>query len=751
VATTGAQRHDTDRAPGGVTVDEHEDEHVNEDPPLVPGGCDGDVGEGFYDESGELMLAASLAQQLDTRLLDPRRAWLEPIREIPGLTRPVPCPLGVLDGSWFLEITGPFTLFATRGALRIEARNGLLRASADMYTSRPFIGPWATLSGVAAPADLQIRMPPSALRIRRNWYPTFPQAEYAWYLRSTGVSYVGGVLLIAFTRHLWSRQQRDFVSTDQGWLRLVCHEGTVKLPTFPRETKQLSGTAMIGGKQHDIRATKTSPYYRGCVVEVDAMVNRNWVASATTPGGTVSFTGVYRAHGLDFRAVVNDTNVPEDANLTVAELHALLTAHRSLASPPSWHLWLLVGSRLGTGGTLGLMFDDVAPHREGAVGFADPNLGSSSIIDPAAQNRALGDVPAAFLRTLIHEAGHAFNLFHPKHDVHAVPIGTTIMNQTGDVMGFASTTDRFPGNATFAFNEHNATSLVHSPDPQVAPGWRDFGWGHGNLSSGVPVPTDVAGLTAGAEAEDLRLELSVPPLIVRGEVVVADVTVTNTGDAPRSVTERLNLAEDDLYLHVGCPSGSTVRVRDVVLACSLPRMVELQPGESISAAVQLFFTSEGFTFDQPGFYELTAELDIGDGSQQIARSEPVRIEVQLPVEDDQRRLADLTMDDAVGRSVSFGDYGADEQIAETLATVATDFAASDTGAVLGLVLINGHDRDTRDLMSGDVASPARRDDAGSVLDQLLEHHSSDELERLAGAAVSPLEPDAPVLDDLRGR
>jgi hypothetical protein len=721
-----------------------------DDRPLVPHDCGSAGGDGIYDESGELMLAASLGQTADLPTIDPR--FLEPIREPMHVLRTQPCPVGVLDGSWFLEILGGISLFQTRGALRIEASGTQLRASGDMYTSEPVIGPIGPIR--TAPthlADVELKLPPAALVIRRNWYPNFPQREYSWYFRSTGVSYLSGVLLITFTRHLWNRQQQQFVSTDQGWLRLTCRQSVVKLPTFPQPTMQLTGTAMIGGQQRQIRATKTSPYYRGCVVEVDVMTNRNWVTSAATPGGTVTFTGVYRSHGLDFRAVVNDTNVPEDANLTVAELHALMDTHRSLQAPPKWHLWLFVGSRLGTSGTLGLMFDQTAPHREGAVGFADPQLGSSSILEPSAQNQPLGNVPAAFLRTLIHEAGHAFNLFHPKHDVHSVPIGTTIMNQTGDVMGFATTTNRYPGNATFAFNDHNATSLVHSPDPQVAPGWRDFGWGHGSVSAGLPVPTDVAGLAVDPEAEDLRLELSVPDLVVRGEIVIAEVTVTNTGDAPRWVTSRLNLTEDDLWIQVEDPSGTLAPVRDIVLACSLPRLVELEPGGSISASFQLFYTNEGFTFDQPGLYQLTAELDIGDGSQQVVRSEPVRLEVQLPVDEEPRRLAELTMDEAIGRSVALGDFGPDEDAAATLATVAEEYPETDTGAVLGLVLANGFGRDTLDLTSGDVATPARARDARGLVDQLLEHRTQEELERLAGVAVSALEPDAPVVEELRRR
>src|SRR4029453_1730463 len=112
------------------------------------------------------------------------------------------------------------------------------------------------------------------------------------------------------------------------------------------------------------------------------------------------------------------------------------------------------------GGLFGIMFDDIPPHREAAAGFFDSTIPDDPVIQVTAPNKKIGEVPAAFLRTLVHEAGHAFNLFHPKHEVHTVPIGTTIMNQTGDVMQFAGPSNPYPGNITFAFDDHNRTSLI---------------------------------------------------------------------------------------------------------------------------------------------------------------------------------------------------------------------------------------------------------------------------------------------------
>jgi hypothetical protein len=143
--------------------------------------------------------------------------------------------------------------------------------------------------------------------------------------------------------------------------------------------------------------------------------------------------------------VTDEINIPEDASLTNAELATLLAGHRQPFTGENWRLWLLVGSSQGD--LFGIMFDDDTVPREGAAGFADATLGNDTVIAAAARNQPLNNVPAAFLRTLVHEAGHAFNLFHPKHDVHAPGIGIEIMNQTGDVIGFATAANPYPNNA----------------------------------------------------------------------------------------------------------------------------------------------------------------------------------------------------------------------------------------------------------------------------------------------------------------
>ncbi|MGB9367696.1 MAG: hypothetical protein WCE79_16960 [Xanthobacteraceae bacterium] len=659
-----------------------------------------------------------------------------------------PCKVGVLNGSWFLQLTpkGPHTHTEIRGPMRIEVAAPKLRISGDIYIRKP----------AAVPVEILRPITETPLFFGKNWYPQLPIDQYSWYFRSVGVNYNAGKLTFKFERFLWNKTTQEFINQqnsgqDNGFMQLECLESSIlNHPLLPQPTLRLTGTAQIGGETYDAVATKTSPFYRGCAVEVDVMTNRQFPLSATTINGTaISFASIYRTAGMDCTVLVDQTNLPEDAELSTIELQtALATNRRPVAAADAWRLWLLVGSSQGS--LFGLMFDDTAPFREGTAGFFDPIIPASSTVAPSAGNKKLGDVPEAFLRTLVHEAGHAFNLFHPKHDVHNVPIGTTIMNQTGDVMSFATPTNTYPGNITFAFDDHNRTSLIHSPDPQVAPGWKRFGWGHGSLSSGIAEPVDAAGFVRADDAAgDLTLELKVSENIFRGEFVTAQFIVTNVGATTRKVTSAINLSQGDLRLLVKPPSEELDDVRDVIVACGDRPYVALASGKSLTGNGQIFYTNVGFTFRQTGRYYVSAELVSGDGSDEVVRSGPVAVVVRAPSTAEEEEIARLSMDARVGRAFAFGDYGMDDVAEKNLENLAAKYGHTETGMAASLILANAQSRDLRDLYSGkklrvgDKKAGQKHFDNAAV--EAVKSHPT-RLARLASAVVAPVEADAPVLD-----
>ncbi|MGW9585418.1 hypothetical protein [Microbacterium sp. NPDC055455] len=679
------------------------------------------------------------------------------------------CPIGTLDGSWLLELERR-TVFGpeVRGAMRIEVGASSLRVSGDMYSRRvfppvlteverplpfplpeprpqPFGGDAEADGAEPDPGEDDAPVLSELTAFNLRWYPAFPSSQYTWYFRSNGATYAGGTLTVQIVRHLWNRTTQEFVSTDTGTLTLRCRRPLVVTATSALlgSSQRMTGTLSIGGTVTNVTASKTSPMYRGCRIEVDAMVNRAFPASATIgSGAAASVRSVYASAGWDVTVVTDEINVPEDAALTNAELATLMTGHRQAVAGDGWRLWLFVGS--AQGGLFGIMFDDDTVPREGAAGFADVRLGNDSFIAAGARGRPLDEVPAAFLRTLVHEAGHAFNLWHPKHDVHNPGIGTEIMNQTGDVMGFATSANPYPGNASFLFSDHDRTSLIHSPDPQVRPGWKNFGWGHGDLSAGLPAPVDAAGLWGDQGDDGLELTVAMPAQAFVGEYVTAEVVLTNVSDQARTVTTLINLSEGDLvFLHTP-PDHSLQHLVDVAIGCGPRPMAVLQPGESIRNHVQVFFTNQGVTFTEPGRHTVAAQLEVDPVT--TVRSAPVTVDVRGPASDAEVDISAKTLTPGVGRAIALGDFATDASARAVLTDLAEQHSDTDTGAAGALVLANALARSFSDFRTRDVREAAP-DDAAHFLELALQGRSAERVAALAVTVASPTEKEAPVVAD----
>jgi hypothetical protein len=256
----------------------------------------------LYDEDGSLTLARARARSRSAADEGPA------------------CPVKALNGSWYLHFVpdGPHVVQQIRGPMRIEVARPRLRVSGDVYVGK---------RGVA---DGEVLRPilESAILFGRNWYPQLPLEQYAWYFRSVGVEYANGKLVFKFERRLWSQTTQEFVSSDNGWMEFECRGVMTEHPSLPAPALTISGKAQVGGTTYRVVATRTSPLYRGCRVEVDVMTNRTWpVTAATCAGAELTFTSIYRTAGWDCPATVDQTTVPEDPQLTTAELHTALASH----------------------------------------------------------------------------------------------------------------------------------------------------------------------------------------------------------------------------------------------------------------------------------------------------------------------------------------------------------------------------------------------------------------------------------------
>jgi hypothetical protein len=646
-----------------------------------------------------------------------------------------------VDGSWYVRLTPRYETADKEthihGAMRIESWNpASFVVSGDIYVE-------------AVDCDSRgSSFPENPLVIDEHWYPQFSPETYSWYFRSESARFRPGAFGFSVQQFVWDEVDEDFSDERRGSMAFYADPGYFDHVSLPKPTIRLEGVASLREGIYDVVAYKTSPYYRGCIVEIDVMDGRPWTGRAERADGlSVDFNGVYRDVGLDVFAVVNERDVPEDESLTLPDLERLLSDHRSDSpfSLEAWHLWVLVCSRLGTTDALGMMFDDTPPHREGIAVFADPRFGDYDDIDEEAREKALGDVPLAVLRTALHEVGHAFNLFHPRDDVHPVPTGTTLMNQTADLMDRATGSRGFPSNTTLAFHHHNRRSLVHGPDPQVRPGWKEFGYGHGGVGSSPSGGGDLSFDRSRTQSE-LVLDLDVPSRLYLGAFAIAGLQLSNTGETAHSVVPALNVREDHLRLHVKGPDGSKSRVRSPVLVCSNRRPVRFDPGSGQRGFVQLLYANRGHPFSQAGRYVVTAELDAG---RSVLTSEPQTVIVGPPRDDTEVELGEFGLDDRVSRSVALG-YP-DPDGTDSLKTLATDFRQTDFGTAAALILANASSRDVYDFRSDRRIRRSDLYEAGRYLDMAFDQYDPSSVARIAAAVLPPGEEDSPVMHQLEDR
>ncbi|OYR47685.1 hypothetical protein DJ74_12485 [Halorubrum sp. Ea8] len=624
--------------------------------------------------------------------------------------------------------------------MRVESRtDNRLRISGDVYVE----------AATCADGRASNMRPENPLTIGDNWYPQFDDSKYSWYFRSTGATYREGRVQCDVKQHVWEPEAGDFGDkSSEGSINFECSAEPVTRSWLPQPTLRLTGTATMAGTGFDLQAFKTAPYYRGCLLEVDVMEDREWVGSVDRDRGKpLSFTSVYSNSGIQFDIIVDETGISEERDLTLTEIRQLLDSHQSTVPEESnkWRLWLLVGSELKRYSTLGIMFDDKEPYREGVSLFFDPELPDTPNISESARGTKLGETPLAFLRTAVHEIGHGFNLYHPKADEHGVPVGKTIMNQTSDIMRAASASNPFPSVATFAFHDHNKTSLIHSPDPQVKPRWKRFGYGHGEVGSGPATPSDLTYDRDTPKDRELKLNLSLPSTVCPGELAIADVSVENPTEESKQVTSALNITEDYLDLYVRDPDGTQTNPRNVVIFCTDRQTTNLAPGERLTGRVQLLFTNQGFTFDRPGPYKLWAELDLGDRS---LKSEPTDVLVHSPLSEDSLDLSTFGLDEDVGRSIAVGDIGTETGGEDKLRSLAEDFTDTDLGTAAAIILSNAYSRDVRDIRGGRVTRDSDRDTMNYFLELSAQDRSAFETMRVATAVTPPGEKDAPILDNL---
>jgi hypothetical protein len=395
------------------------------------------------------------------------------------------------------------------------------------------------------------------------------------------------------------------------------------------------------------------------LVEIDQMEGTPPLQDTQTLGGTeVSLAGLYEPGGVHIEVRHDESNLPAAPAVREADLHALLTAFRSVPAPPDGrHVHILVVTAdADFPDTLGLMFDfgNNNPNdipREGCAIFAS----------------TIADLPGAtapeMLLTAAHELAHVFNLHHDDWEGDSFRRGSTIE-------GYSSAET-----VRWALSAQSRAHLRGHPDRLVHPGPGSLPFltitpahedGHQGIPGGNYVVADPRNLDAARrapggvramavrssreravarDAHPLRLELDPPKTrYLVGEPVTLTVGLENTGSAPQEILDLLDPTFGFLNVEIQRPGSAVFEpFRPAVRAYTrggTPRT--LASGESVHAEVKLFFGAEGWTFEQAGEYVVRADYP-ADAlvSNRRLKSPEVTLTIEEPASEMAQRASDL--------------------------------------------------------------------------------------------------------------
>ncbi len=401
---------------------------------------------------------------------------------------------------------------------------------------------------------------------------------------------------------------------------------------------------------------KTSAFLRTIDLEIDRIsgteLPRRFRTHTVTerppdlPPLDLDITRAYQRAGIDMR-IISDREVfaPAEAGADLLwdedELHNAMESHSSLwRDKPQWKLYLLIAShyrlyphRVVTG----LMYDssyrdpsDPFP-RQGAAAFHTSMTASWG-------DRAQAEFDRDYLRTCVHELGHALNLLHPFDRDR--PESPSWMNYPWRYPygynlppGWNGTQDYWR-DCRFEFDAQELRHLRHHGLLEVIPGGAPFG------AQGYDISAPMAQSPQRQEAAPVALYVRTRPeryLFHFAEPVTVELKLKNQAATPMVVPDMLSPEFGLLQLFIRNPKGQARPYRPLFRLSGEPRTVQLSPGDKLFKSVFIAYGSPGFYFEEPGEYQIWAVY--GAGGLRL-RSNLLRIRVAYPrtLEDEEMAL-----------------------------------------------------------------------------------------------------------------
>ena len=354
-----------------------------------------------------------------------------------------------------------------------------------------------------------------------------------------------------------------------------------------------------------------------------------------------------------------------------SQLHGLMTQFaQEKLDRPDWDLHLLMLQKPRMEGLNGVMFDsgnlDLNNLPRQGVAIFQHEI-KFPIIDRSGTrlSEPRPDWQRKIIQTSVHELGHAFNLAHRFERTVGRADSLSFMNYDWRYLG-GQNRDRYWREFAFTFDPDELAFLRHGPRHSVIPGGAEFHtvpyWE--NIDGGYsPYQTEVP-------TQELSLNLIPPPsgtFFGFGQPVLLTVELVNNTQEILELPGRFldpKAGFLDFVIKRQGVSGSSVNTDARLFNPVLHRCFDLapnaldlvEPGKALSNNVNLTFGSAGFTFMEPGTYDVTAvfSLPLNRRSALTVVSQPLHIRIGFPKTDEEERDAmDLFRSD-VGYYLALG-------------------------------------------------------------------------------------------------
>jgi hypothetical protein len=509
------------------------------------------------------------------------------------------------------------------------------------------------------------------------------------------------------------------------------------------------------------------PAARKVMVEIDRMTGAPAIKlEQVINGKTVSLKSIYADAGIDLDVREDQSDLPRQDEVSLADLHAMMSAFRSVTPPEGVmrvHALVLTREREDPD-TLGVMFDfgnddaDGRP-REGFAIFADPHSTLPGGLNPE------------LLLTMAHELGHCFNLHHPDWEGDAFRHGATVESYSQ------------ADSVRWSLSAHSKDHIRTDPSREVWPGLRNIGFGlvtathlhrHAaapnesfrvvdpqNFNERRPLGSITQAMRKVAQRDrskfvapdqhPLKLNVETPKTsYVTGEPIIITVGLHNSGTTNQSVFPLLDPKYRFLNVEIKAPGQDDFDAFQPVLIADA-RGVHLQtlaPHQSIHEEARIFFGADGWVFKEPGAYVIRADYPAPaiDGTMKEDGTRIQSVELTLtvnePTTSSARRAKELILGPQEGLYLVLGGGDHLKGAAAKLKRVVQEEPTAPQAAAVRLTLGTAALNPTIDPNTG-VQSQPRVDEAKKHLDAV---RTSEQVPALANVKAQ-----AELADALEGK